>query len=214
MMIAPVVGSGCWPACRHTVANLASLRSFIEPQYRGASWCLTIVCYHPRFNFRMASDAPPHVMPAPPPAPFHPFRSLPGRLLLLSGVSLIVLWLVSQVVTLPPLIEAFRKVASFAVRVSLLWLAVLIVIRNRQHFLWRVRRKLILSYVFLGFVPVVLIVVFASVGAVILHGSTAAYLFNGGIEDLMAEVSQVAATAAAEIGVAPIQSEVVITRQY
>ena len=153
-------------------------------------------------------------MPAPPPAPFHPFRTLPGRLLLLSGVSLIVLWLVSLVVALPPLIETFRKVASFAVRVSVLWLAVLIVVRYRQQFLWAVRRKLILSYLFLGFVPVVLLVVFGSVGAVILHGSTAAYLFNGGIEDLKAEVHQVAATAAAEIGTLPLQSDVVISRQY
>jgi serine phosphatase RsbU (regulator of sigma subunit) len=153
-------------------------------------------------------------MPAPPPAPFYPFRTLPGRLLLLSGVSLIVLWLISQAVALPPLIETFRKVASFAVRVSVLWLGVLIVVRYRQQFLWAVRRKLILSYLFLGFVPVVLIVVFASVGAGILHGNTAAYLFNGGIEDLKAEVKHVAATAAAEIGTAPVQSDVVISRQY
>src|SRR6185436_3617323 len=129
----------------------------------------------------MASDASPRMMPAPPPAPFHPFRTLPGRLLLLSGVSLIVLWLISQAVTLPPLVEAFRKVASFALRVSILWLAVLVFVRYRQQFLWAVRRKLILSYVFLGFVPVVLLVVSGSVGAVILHGSIAAYLFNGGI---------------------------------
>ncbi|HUR19321.1 MAG TPA: SpoIIE family protein phosphatase, partial [Vicinamibacterales bacterium] len=162
----------------------------------------------------MASDASPRMMPAPPPAPFHPFRTLPGRLLLLSGVSLIVLWLISQAVTLPPLIETFRKVASFAVRVSILWLAVLIVVRFRQQFLWRVRSKLILSYVFLGFVPLVLIVVFASVGAVILHGITAVHLFNGGLEDLQAEVHQVAAMTAAEIGAVPIQSAVVINRQY
>src|SRR5687767_12330923 len=156
----------------------------------------------------MASDAPPPVMPAPPPAPFHPFRTLPGRLLLLSGVSLIVLWLVSQAVALPALIEVFRKVASFAVRVSILWLGVLIVVRYRQQFLWAVRRKLILSYLFLGFVPVLLIVVFASVGAGILHGSTAAHLFNGGLEDLKSEVHQLAATTAAEIGTAPVLSDV------
>ena len=60
----------------------------------------------------MASDAPPRVMPAPPPAPFYPFRTLPGRLLLLSGVSLIVLWLISQVVPLPPLIEAMEKLLA------------------------------------------------------------------------------------------------------
>jgi serine phosphatase RsbU (regulator of sigma subunit) len=135
-------------------------------------------------------------------------------LLLLSGVSLIVLWLISQVVTLPPLVEAFRKVVSFAVRVSILWLAVLAVVRYRQQFLWAVRRKLILSYLFLGVVPVVLLVVAGSAGAVMLHGSTASYLFNAGIDDLKVEIHQVAATAAAEIGALPIQSVVVINRQY
>jgi len=125
-----------------------------------------------------------------------------------------VLWLVSLAAPLPALLEAFRKVVSLAVRVSVLWLTVLLLVRYRQPFLWRVRRKLILSYVFLGFVPVVLVVVFASVAAVILHGNTAAYLFLDGIEDLKAEVHQVAATAAAEIGATPIKSEVVISGQY
>ena len=153
-------------------------------------------------------------MPAPPPAPFFPFRTLPGRLLLLSGVSLVAVWLLAQVTTVPPLVEAFRKVASLAVRVSILWLAVLVLVRYRQQFLWRVRRKLILSYVFLGFVPVVLVVVFASVAAVILHGNTAAYLFNEGLEDIKAEVHQVALSAAAEIGASPVMSEVVVAGQY
>lgn len=153
-------------------------------------------------------------MPAPPPGPFSPFRTLPGRLLLLSGVSIVVVWLLAQVTAVPPLVEAFRKVASLAVRVSILWLAVLVLVRYRQQFLWRVRRKLILSYVFLGFVPVVLVVVFASVAAVILHGNTAAYLFNQGLEDIKAEVHQVALSAAAEIGASPVMSEVVVAGHY
>lgn len=127
---------------------------------------------------------------------------------MLSGVSMLALWLAGQFTTLPAFVEAFRKVASFAVRVSIIWLAVLVLVRYRQQFLWRVRRKLILSYVFLGFVPVVLIVVFASVAAVILHGNTAAYLFNEGIEDIKAEVHQVAVNAAAEISTTPARSEV------
>jgi len=153
-------------------------------------------------------------MPAPPPAPFHPFRILPGRLLILSGVSLVLVWLLGQVTTVPPLIEAFRKVASFAVRVSVVWLAVVVLVRYRRQFLWRVRRKLILSYVFLGFVPVVLVVVFASVAGVIVHGVTAAYLFNDGLEDIEREVLQVATTAATDIGSTLVRSEVVLAGKY
>lgn len=155
----------------------------------------------------MASDATPQVIPASPPSPFQPFRTLPGRLLILSGLSLLVVWLAGQVATIPPLVEAFRKVASLAVRVALVWLAVVGLVRYRQQLLWRVRRKLILSYVFLGLVPVVLVVVFASVAGVILHGNTAAYLFNDGLEDIKAEVHQVAVNAAAEIAAAAPRSE-------
>jgi serine phosphatase RsbU (regulator of sigma subunit) len=163
----------------------------------------------------MASDAPTRVMPAPPPAPFHPLRTLPGRLLVLSGISLLVVWLLGAFLDpLPPVIEAFRKVASFAIRVAILWLLVVAFVRYRQQFLWAVRRKLILSYVFLGFVPVVLLVVFGSVGAAILHSNTAAYVFNERIEDLQAEMQYVASSAAAEIGLAPVRSEVVISGQY
>ena len=162
----------------------------------------------------MASDAAPRVMPAPPPAPFSPFRTLPGRLLVLAGVSIALVWLLSLVTTIPPVIETFRKVASLALRVSVLWLVVMMLVRYRRQFLWRVRRKLILSYVFLGFVPVVLVVVFASVAGVILHSNTAAYLFYEGLEDLQEEVHQIALGAATEIGTAPVKSEVVIAGQY
>ncbi len=153
-------------------------------------------------------------MPAPPPAPFHPFRILPGRLLILSGVSLVLVWLLGQVTTVPPLVEAFRKVASLALRVSVVWLAVVVLVRFRRQFLWRVRRKLILSYVFLGFVPVALVIVFASVAAVIVHGSTASYLFDDGLEDLKQEALQMATTAASDIGSELLTSEVVIRGQY
>lgn len=162
----------------------------------------------------MASDAAPRVMPAPPPAPFSPFRTLPGRLLVLAGASIALVWLLSLVTAVPAFVETFRKVASLALRVSVIWLAVMVLVQYRRQFLWRVRRKLILSYVFLGFVPVVLVVVFASVAGVILHSNTAAYLFYQGLEDLREEVHQIALGSAADIGSELVKAEVVLTGQY
>ncbi len=152
-------------------------------------------------------------MLAPPPAPFHPFRVLPGRLLILSGVSVVLVWLLGQVTTVPPVVEAFRKVASLALRVSVVWLAVVVLVRYRHQFLWRVRRKLILSYVFLGFVPVALVIAFASVAAVIVHGATASYLFDDGLQDIKQEALQMATTAATNIGLDLVKSQVVILGQ-
>jgi len=158
----------------------------------------------------MASDAAPRVMPAPPPAPFHPFRTLPGRLLILSGVSLVLVWLLGQVASVPPFVEAFRKVASLAFRVAVVWLTVIVIVRYRRQFLWRVRRKLILSYVFLGFVPVALVIVFSSVAAVIVHGATASYLFDDGLQDIEQEALQMATAAATSIGSDLVKADVVI----
>ncbi len=162
----------------------------------------------------MASDAAPRVMPAPPPAPFHPFPILPARLLILSGVSVVLVWLLGQVTTVPPLAESFRKVASLAFSVSVVCLAVVVLMQYRRQFLWRVSRKLLLSYVFLGFVPVALVIVFASATAVIVHGNTASYLFNDGLQDLKQEALQMATTAATDIGSDLVKSEVVLLGQY
>ncbi len=162
----------------------------------------------------MASAPSPRHASAPAPVQLNPFRTLPGRLLILSGGSLLVLWLLQQVVTLPAPVEAFRKVVSLATRVSLLWMAALIVVRQRRAFLWRVRRKLILSYVFLGFVPVVLIGLFVLAGGFILHANVSGYLFRDGLDDIIEDVRVLAAASATEIGSALPLSDAVLSRKY
>lgn len=162
----------------------------------------------------MASDPSPRHRLAPAPVQLNPFRTLPGRLLILSGGSLLVLWLLQQVVTLPAPVEMFRKVVSFAARVSALWLAALVVVRQRRAFLWRVRRKLILSYVFLGFVPVVLIGLFVLAGGFILHANVSGYLFRDGLDDIIEDVRVVAFNSATEIGATLPLSDAVVARKY
>ena len=61
--------------------------------------------------------------------------------------------------------------------------------QNRRRFLWRVRQKLILSYVFLGFVPVLLVVALALVGGLVLYMNVAGYMFHEGFDDVSATVS-------------------------
>jgi serine phosphatase RsbU (regulator of sigma subunit) len=150
----------------------------------------------------------------PPPTEFRFLSTLPGRLFLLSGASLLVLFIVRQFVALPDVLEVFRKVVSLAVIVAIVWLAVLAVIHNRRRLLWRVRRKLILSYVFLGFVPVVLVVAFALAASVVLYINVAAYVFSEGFGDLLDDVYQIAETSAGEIGRNPAVTEVALARKY
>ena len=60
----------------------------------------------------------------------------------------------------------------------------LFVLMKRQ-LLWRVRRKLILSYIFIGVVPALLIVVFFLFGGVLLFMNVSAYLFKDGYDDVV-----------------------------
>ena len=136
----------------------------------------TIVCYHALCNLqnpvtrwldanlarRLLDDALPQPLAGgmtPPPTEFRFLRTLPGRLFLLSSVSLVVLFAIRAFVPLPELLEVFRKVVSLAlVRRARRGWRCSPSSHNRRRFLWRVRRKLILSYVFLGVVPVMLVV--------------------------------------------------------
>jgi sigma-B regulation protein RsbU (phosphoserine phosphatase) len=141
------------------------------------------------------------------------FRTLPGRLLILSSLLLAALWLAAAVVALPLVVQIFHRVVSFAFIVSLLWVLATGIARNRRKLLWRVRRKLVLTYVLLGVVPVALVALFAMAGGVVLYNNVAAYVFHQGLGEIVEEVDQAALTAAAEIGRSPGATSDVLARK-
>jgi sigma-B regulation protein RsbU (phosphoserine phosphatase) len=146
------------------------------------------------------------------------FRSLlatlPGRLFLLSSGLFVALAALRLVIDLPAFLDLLRRVVSLACVVALIWLGSLALVRNRRVLLWRVRRKLILSYVFLGLVPVALIAAFVLAGGVLLYMTVAQYVFQAGFRNVVDDVEQIAETTAVEIGRAPGQALVVIERKY
>ncbi len=71
--------------------------------------------------------------------------------------------------------------------------------RLRHQLLWRVRRKLIVSYLFIGFVPVLLLVAFFTLAGLLLFREFGAYILKSGIDDLAEAVRLQADTAALEI---------------
>jgi len=150
----------------------------------------------------------------PPPADFAVLGTLPGRLFVLSSILLALLFVVRLFTPLPELLEIFRKVVSAAFFGSLAWLAVLAVVHNRRQLLWRVRRKLILSYVFLGVVPVVLVMAFALAGGWVLYINVAAYMFHDGFAAIREDIRQFAETSAVEVGRAPDNAGPALTRKY
>jgi serine phosphatase RsbU (regulator of sigma subunit) len=125
------------------------------------------------------------------------------------------LWLAEVFVDLPASVLLLRKVAAVTLLVSavrLTWVALTMGITGRL--LWRVRVKLLLSYVFLGIVPLVLVLAFALAGGVVLYDTLAAYLVRQGLDDVVAEVQSIGSTTAAEIGRNPAAAPAVLLVRY
>ena len=140
------------------------------------------------------------------------FRTLPGRLVLLTGALLAVLSLARVVVDLPEFVVLFRRVVAVAFVLGAGWLLALAFARGRRRLLWRVRARLILSYVFLGAIPVVLVVTFALAGGAVLYNNVAAYLFHEGLRDLRNDVRRTAAVVAADLAREPGAPAAVLDR--
>jgi len=68
-----------------------------------------------------------------------------------------------------------------------------------QGFLWRVRRKLTLSYIFIGFVPVLLIVVFFLLCGLLLFFNVSSYLVQSRVEALVDETRFLAEATSIEL---------------
>jgi sigma-B regulation protein RsbU (phosphoserine phosphatase) len=150
----------------------------------------------------------------PPPGVFDLSRTWAGRLFVVSLVFLVPLVVLQQFTTLPAFVELFRKVVSVALVVSSAGLISLVIWRNHRRVLWRVRRKLILSYLFLGLAPVVLVSLFTLVVAFVLYLDVAAYLFHEGFGDTVEDVQQFAETSAIEIGRNPDAATTGLARKY
>jgi sigma-B regulation protein RsbU (phosphoserine phosphatase) len=123
----------------------------------------------------------------------------PGRILIASAVLKILLALVASARPLPPVLAALGTAASLALIAALAYYVARLVARIKRRLLWRVRRKLILSYIFIGFVPALLIVAFFLFSGFLLFLNVSSYLFKNGVDDLVDDVRAIAQSTVAEI---------------
>src|SRR5436189_336816 len=88
-------------------------------------------------------------------------RTIPGRLMV-GGVAvrLLLVVLAAAAGPLPPAFNAVDTMAGIAIALGAAYFVVRLFIAAKRRLLWRVRRKLILSYIFVGFIPGFLIVAF------------------------------------------------------
>ena len=104
-----------------------------------------------------------------------------------------------------PVLDWLDTGASLALAVGLASILLRLLIRLQRRLLWRVRRKLILSYVFIGFVPVLLVVAFFAVAGVMSVLWTSSELVQLEFDAMVADVEVAAGRIGAQLagGVAP-----------
>lgn len=126
-------------------------------------------------------------------------HSWPGRLFIVSAAfKLLVAALRLVVGDLPAFVRVVSSVATVGLAVSVGYFAWRLFVAVKRQLLWRVRRKLILSYIFFGVIPAFLIVGFFLLGAMIVAMSVSAYVFRNGYDKIVDDVKLVAQSAALE----------------
>src|SRR5947207_3990781 len=127
-------------------------------------------------------------------------RTLPGRAII---VGVAVKLLVSAVRlggrSVPALVAVIDTVAGLAIAAGAAYFLVQLVLLARRRLLWRVRRKLILSYIFVGFIPAILIVVFFLLGGFLLFYNISSYLVQSRLRAVGDEERFLARSTALEI---------------
>src|SRR6185369_12170849 len=90
-------------------------------------------------------------------------------------------------------------VAGLAVAAGLIYFGMRLLVLAKRRLLWRVRRKLILSYIFIGFVPALLLVAFSLLCGFLLFYSFSSYLVQSRLHALSEQARFLAQSTALEI---------------
>jgi sigma-B regulation protein RsbU (phosphoserine phosphatase) len=123
-------------------------------------------------------------------------QTLAGRLLL-AGVALkLVAWAGILTGWRPGLFDVLDTLGGLAILVSAVVIGYRVYAITRHRLLWRVRRKLILSYIFIGVVPVILVAIFFTLGGLLFFLNVSAFMLRNHVTAVV-EGAQFLAQAAA-----------------
>ena len=161
-------------------------------------------------------QAPPS-LPLPPDDSGRTARDLllsswPGRLFIVAVIFKILILVARLFGEVPAFLQVLSTAATVALAFSVLFFLTRLVFLVQRRLLWRVRRKLILSYIFIGVVPALLILGFFLLSTGFFAGTVAAYLFRDGYEDVTRQVQLMSEAAALEIGRSPRTTDETVDR--
>ena len=143
-------------------------------------------------------------------------RTFPGRALVLGLAIKVITWPLGFAIALPPAIDAIDMVGSLALLFALAYGITRFTVWSKRRLLWRVRRKLILSYVFVGVVPALLVITFFLLAGLILAFNVSSYLVQSRVRYLTDQARFLAQTVQLEVqraGSAPAVAEALDRRQ-
>jgi phosphoserine phosphatase RsbU/P len=127
------------------------------------------------------------------------FERWQGRLLLGALAARILLWLV-ELLTGPTAVgDAIGIVIRVALVVSLAYFVWRLFRLVQQQLLWNVRQKLVVSYIFIGVIPTLLIGALLLFGAALMFMNISAYLFRIGIDAVVEDALVIAQATAKEL---------------
>ena len=97
-------------------------------------------------------------------------------------------------------VEIIGSLGTLALLIGLAYYLARLVSLARRHLLWRVRRKLIISYILIGLVPALLIICFCLLCGFLLFGSVSQYVIATRVNASFDQALFLARTSAVELG--------------
>jgi sigma-B regulation protein RsbU (phosphoserine phosphatase) len=126
-------------------------------------------------------------------------QTFAGRALLFGSALKILVLLFGQLASTNVWVQALDRIGGLAILIGGGYFLYRLAALAQRRLLWRVRRKLILSYIFIGVVPAFLIVAFFLLGGLLLFFNVASYLVQSRLHSLTEQTDFQARTAVVEI---------------
>jgi serine phosphatase RsbU (regulator of sigma subunit) len=127
-------------------------------------------------------------------------HTFPGRAIVIGVVVRLIVYAIGLLFgPVPAFLSVIDTVAGVALAVGAAYFVFRLLIIAKQRLLWRVRRKLILSYIFIGFVPAMLIVAFFLLSGYLLFFNFSSYLVQSRLGSVSDQAKFIAQSAALEI---------------
>ena len=139
-------------------------------------------------------------------------RSWAGRLFLASAAIKVIVAVIRQVGDPPQFVDVISGGATVGLFISLGYFLWKLISLAKRRLLWRVRRKLIISYIFIGVIPAMLIIGFFLLSAGIASMSVSAYLFKDGYDSIVESAGIMTQAAASDVSKDPRAAPTILQR--